>query len=294
MSNEILVAGMDVAENPFTKMVLEYGFKPVHVPRESIQNLPNCRAAIVITTNCSHALMERVKKEYIARNRPVIYAKHGSSAIKDEFEKLIVDPVKNLIDPLNKKYQVLFLIAYFYPVGTRIYTGDVSELVSKYGVELAQNYISVIFSDLFDDGTLEKMVGTGSKGRYIFKGVTEIDSITLNKKTLFNIPPAWKQGTKVLVEPVPQAVPVAEEVKKDLPAAQVSADFEKRIEERFEQFTNIITTKLITITKSVDVMQHSFNPNTRESMIREITDRLDKMSASDLLKFRTFLAIWEK
>jgi hypothetical protein len=147
---------------------------------------------------------------------------------------------------------------------------------------------------LFDDGTLEKMVGTGSKGRYIFKGVTEIDSITLNKKTLFNIPPAWKQGTKVLVEPVPQAVPVAEEVKKDLPAAQVSADFEKRIEERFEQFTNIITTKLITITKSVDVMQHSFNPNTRESMIREITDRLDKMSASDLLKFRTFLAIWEK
>lgn len=297
MQNEILVAGYETADNPIMKMVVEYGFKAVHLPYNApSQNLPNCRAAIVVTTNISHELMNRVKKEYTDRNRPVIYAKQGGSSIRDEFEQLLVSPIKQLIEPLNKKYQTLFLMTMFNKVGSKVYTGDIEDLAAIYGVEIATGYISVMFADWQDDGTLTKLTGLGSKGRYIFNGMSDIDAVTVQKKCNFNVPPTWKHK-QVIKEPIMENQPVLQEGEKPkVPsiAPMVSADFEKRIEEMFAQHVAKTQHQIQTLIRAMDTVTHSFNPNTRESMLRDINEKLEKMSASELLRIKSMFDIWTK
>lgn len=88
MIRSVLVAGMDQANNPFTKYVTAFGINVAHESRASTRELPEMDAAIVALGNCSHELSESVKRKYMPSGRPIFFSQRGVSEIKDSFEEI--------------------------------------------------------------------------------------------------------------------------------------------------------------------------------------------------------------
>lgn len=305
---EILVAGMDTTDNSIIRFVTDYGYKAVHVSHTPNTPLPKCRAAIIAATNISHDLMWRVKKEYGEHQKPIFYANNGISSMKQGWEDVMVKPVTETLDKLNKREKVLYLLGFFFKRGEKVLITNFSEIVNKY-TEISTGYMSVIFADLSSDkdGPLSKPTGTGTKGRYIWNGLTKDDFRVMVEKRQVTIPENWLQEQKLLTAKEVTTAMVTEAVKATAPTGQVpltpapeakpvqaSAEWESKMEAKLDGFIRQVGAQMAGLTRQVDMVSKSFNPQSREGIIREINDRLNKMSALDLLKMKTMFDIWMK
>lgn len=295
MKNTILVAGFDREDNTIVRMVLDYGFHATHMAVDSGSvSIPKCKAAIICTFNISHPFSNRVRKEYDDLRRPILYAKGGASSIRDEFEKQFIEPTKVTLSKLPKKYQVVFLLAFLYHIDEGFKTHEFLKIIKMYGAEITEGYLSVMMAELIKDKTVTRETG---RGKYTFRGVGEQDAEVLHKKSSCIIPPHWKQ--KPLKTPEPELLTVKEIPQIPTPEVEpprpiVSAEFEQRIEGMFQKELGRMWSRIDTLTRQVDTISHAFNPDTREIMIRDITEKLNRMSASKLLKVKSMFDLLDK
>lgn len=298
---DVVVAGMDRGDNALVKFVTDYGFNAIHFSHTPSTPLPRARAAIVALNHCSHDLMNRVKKEYSEMNRPIFYASGGSSGIKADWEEKVVQPIRDTVSKLGKQEALLFLMALFHKTGTKIHTGEFLNKVTHY-ISISQPYLATLVSKWTDSGMLTKMEGKGSKGRYIFNGLLPDMAATIAKEASTHIPEKWilkpreeKKVVEIKTVPTSEVPPTAAPAPVDMaPKVSASEEWEKKMEARLESFMASVTHKMTGLARQVDIMAHSFNPQTRESMIRSITEALYKMPADELLKIKSMFDLWTK
>ncbi|MDD3412490.1 MAG: hypothetical protein PHY47_00655 [Lachnospiraceae bacterium] len=294
--NEILIAGMDKIENPFSRFVNEYGFSIVHLPYNApARDLPKCKAAIICTFNISHDLAWRVKEEYKKRDAPFIEAKQGSSSIADSFDKLIVQPIREKIEPLDVKERFLYLILYFNKIGSKVHSTTFASIVKHY-TKFSEQYASVIFGQLRDAGILEKLTGTGSQGMYKVLGLSKSERSKLVTKIGESLPESWLSELIVFKEEVKRTETVVEQVKipEVQPITKTQADELAEVKQQIKDLSQQVGAAVGQMRNQIDRLSRSFNPNDRQRMNEEVVERLNNLSMSEFLKVHAAIMMLTK
>lgn len=297
---KILVAGMDQNINPFTKFVVDYGFKATHVSHLDNKELPkDCRAAIIALQNCGHGLSEKVKREYTGK--PIFYAKGGgTSSIKEEFEEHFVKPIINTLQPLTWNNRLYYMLCMFHQPKEKVLYKVFMPKVQKYLGNCTDGNMSNFMRKACDEGVLTKIAGR--KGHYQFNGLTRDVLSTLNTVGV-NISESFLID---YVPPVEEVVEVtqteAERLARELEkkgltnTQEMSAllDMVSNISDSVEGIKKDVGVKLSEMSKKVQSIQQLVNPKGPEAIIDEINQELRRMSYADLIKFKSMMQFWSK
>jgi len=303
-SNEILVAGMHMPDNQFTRFVLSYGFKVTHRPdSESNREIPVTGGALICTSQISHPFRNRVIEAYKMRNLPWLETRSDStSEIKEKFEQTFVKPVAEKLGKFSSmEEQLIFFIMYFNNIGAKIRSSDITEKMRKYIPTLTDAYANAVYSKLGAKGILEKMNGSGSRGMWKVRGIPEKQYLGLSAKYGAMLPTSWKSEEKPTInidlmtneeiarQQLPQPPqPQIEEVRKEL------EEFKAEQTKAFNNFTGSISVQVQSMVRAVERMSLTVNRDSKEAMIQDITNKLSTMSVQEILKFKTIMDIWSK
>jgi hypothetical protein len=105
-----VIAGMDTVDNPFSRFVSKYWFKPIHIPSYQ-ENLPKADCAILVTTNIGHDLMHKVKES----NYPhVFFGQQGSASIATDFYRTMLEPIEEKIKEKSQSDAYRYLLCEFF------------------------------------------------------------------------------------------------------------------------------------------------------------------------------------
>ena len=105
----VLIAGMDTQDNPFTRLALTCDIDPIHIASASTKEIPLADAAIICTSNVSHLLQSQVKDKF--KDKKIFFPKHGASSIKQEFEDFYLNSYKSILTTLTAKQVVMYCVA---------------------------------------------------------------------------------------------------------------------------------------------------------------------------------------
>lgn len=302
--NRVLVAGMDTEINPFTKMVLDYGFKPAHVDRLSNKELPDCGAAIVAISNCGHSLAERVRKEYKDQGKPVLFSKTtGISGIKEEFERILVNPIREQLEDMTWTSKLYYLLCIYYKPGSKFIFKVFHQQVMNYLPDCRASNISNFLKKGTQEETITKI--KGSKGRYIFEGINEEVASSLQA---YGIQPqtGWYkafQGQEIdqpMQPPKDLSPSEVERLQQEIQNKNLSnseemnvlLDMVRSLNDSVETIKNSTTVKIAELNKKVSALQVSFDPKGSDVIIDEITSDLRKLSMADLRRFQAMMMFW--
>lgn len=288
ISNEFLVAGMHNQDNQFSRMIHSYGFKIIHrSDNEATRKLPLVYGAIACLVQISHEFSYKVRDTYKEANRPWMFASGDSAvAIKEEFEKTFIDPIRGLANNLDKSKGVLFITAWFLPVGSKVHTTDLEKLVNMY-IEVKTAMSMVISNSKYvENGIFQKV--EGRKGYYTFKGLDEVSAAIIAKGTNIQIPAHWKQGAvqqefiakapepkqTVNVEGFGEIIDIADLVKYvDHSVSNTGKELAKLLEQNNAN-SSMQMQKLL---KGLERVQFSINPKGRDLLMNEVIDHISKM-----------------
>lgn len=282
----VLVAGMYKPDNPIMKFVTDYGLKAYHVPVLDQKELPNAKMAIVITTNCGHGLMDKVKENY--KNKRILYAAGGVSEIKEDFEKEIVAPLQPLLNEMKVREKLLFMMDKFYNPKERFESGLFNERFAKY-CTISQPAYCVGLKDAVENGSITKI--EGKRGYYVFNGVCEEISAKFSKK--FGIKTKiYEDNNKVENEYIPEKPVPVEEIIVAPPATtnddvKLLYDTVDSLEKKFDSFHQSQSFKMMELTKAMNILTQTLTPKSRDNIINDITKKLERLPMDELIKFNT-------
>lgn len=294
MSNEILVAGMHMPDNQFTRFVNGYGFQVIHRPdSEANREVPIVHGALICTSQISHSLRNKVIDTYKSRGLPWLETRSDStSAIKEQFEKLMIDPIKKDIEPLDIKDRIIYLILFFNKVNSKIHSTSWSQVMLHY-THFSGAYASVIIAKLAEMGILEKLTGTGSQGMWRVKGLTRSQRDQLITKLGRSVPESWLINEPVVKEaPKPEPLPEKQLVEEQTKG--FSHDFEKEMRDSMQAFHQKIGTQISQMQSQINRLSHSFNPTSRKDMNNQLIERLDELSLDEYLKVHAAIIMLTK
>lgn len=278
----VLVAGMYRADNPVIKYVTDHGIKAHHVPEDSAKRLPDTDFAIVITTNCGHGLMDKVKEAY--KEKGILYSQGGISEIREKFEEMVVVPVSKTLEGQKLEIKVHYFLNMFFNIKERFDSKTFESRMHRY-IKISQPAYSVHLKAAVDNGTISKIEGT--RGLYVFNGITE-EVISAKLKGLGVNLKVHIDHTKVENEYIPEVKeePVQETaIKKD--DVTLLYDSVEKMEKAMSEFQSSQTVKMMELTRVVHTLAQTVGPKNKDLIIQEINNKLQKMSMDKLIKFNT-------
>lgn len=119
-----VIAGMNTADNPFSRFVNKYWFKSIHVPVFQDQ-LPKADCAIVVTTNCGHDLMHAVKEFGYPH---VFYGQQGSASIASDFFDTMLKPIEQKVLDKTQSATYRYLLCEFFDKSDVVDVGKWDEM----------------------------------------------------------------------------------------------------------------------------------------------------------------------
>lgn len=289
--NEILVAGMHMANNQFTRFVSEYGYRVIHRPdAESDRQVPFTAGAVICTGQISHEFRHKVVDFYKEHNLPFLETRSDSTVeIKERFEKFFVEPIQKTIEHMNLEDQLLYVLLFFNKLGTKIHSTNSVEKSQIYIPRITKQSSPAAFVKFHKRGIIEAVEGTGSKGLWRLVGLNqeEFDLLQQRAKTL--LPKEWlKEERQEFPVEQPQEKPIEETQK------QYMTELETRLAKEMQDFKGTVGVQISTLVKAVERMALSVNKDSKEALLLEINSELNAMPVHELLKIKTMLDIWKK
>ncbi len=291
MTNEILVAGMHMPDNQFTRFVLSYGFKVTHRPdAEANREVPVTNGALICTSQISHPFRNKIIDVYKAKGLPWLETRSDStSEIKEKFEEAFVKPLREKLNAYSSmEDQVIYFIMHFYPIGSKLRSADVTEKMRKYVPSLTDAYANAVYSKLGSKLIIDKVRGEGSRGMWRVLGLSESQYLYLSSKAGHALPNEWKTTkTSEIVAPV-----IKEEIKEDI--RKEFEEFKEDINKNLQNFTGSIGVQVQTMVRAIERMSLTVNKDSKEALIQDIANKLSTMSVQEILKYKTMMDIWSK
>ena len=297
MSNEILVAGMHMPDNQFTRFVLSYGFKVTHRPdSEANREVPITSGALICTSQISHPFRNKIIEAYKSKGLPWLETRSDStSEIKEKFEESFVAPFRHKLNLFSSmEEQVTFFIMHFHPIGTKIRSSDVTDRMRKYVPTLTDAYANAVYSKLGSKDIIEKINGKDSRGMWRVAGLSENQYLHLSAKAGYTLPESWRRKDSQDVE-FRQFVEVPanhkenqEDIKKEF------EEFKEEVNKNLNNFTGQISTQVQTLVRAVERMSLTVNKDSKEALIQDITNHLSAMPVQEILKYKTMIDIWNR
>ncbi len=322
MSNTMLVAGMHTADNQFTRFVNGYGFQAIHRPdSEQNKTVPIVHGALICTSQISHSLRDKVINSYKTAGCPW-YETRGDStaAIREDFLRLFVAPIKKDIEKLDARDKFIYLLMYFHKINAKVHSVTTIKMIVNYA-DVSESYGSLVFAKLNAMGIIEKLVGTGTQGKWRIKGLSSQQHQLLSERLKRKLPENWVREEEVIepvdsveevdkVEEIISATSSAPEVVEMHPPETkeeiVSSNIEKNLSDLIYELMDGVEKNLVKVqkeqndkmallTETVVKLANSINSVSRETVSKDINDKLNRLSTEDLIKFNNmFDILWKK
>lgn len=292
MMETVLVAGYDRADNPVVKFVTEYGLKAFHVSHLDHKELPKADLVIVAAENCGHMLVNKIKSSYTSDR--VIYANGGTSNIVEQFNKLVVDPHKSVLNEMRNLQKIQYFLNVFYKPKDKFESTELQNKLHKY-FEISQPAFSVDIRRCIDLGTVSK---TEKRGYYIFNGIRDeltvkfLKSKNIGIKVYENpndIKNEFKINKEKIEEVTPEVIPEETKIAKD--DVHLLYDTVEKLEKNQAAFQQSQTVKMMELTRMVQTMVQVVGPKNKEIIIQDLTNKMNKLPMDKLIKLNTLFDV---
>lgn len=204
---QILVAGLDMADNQYTRFVQGCGMEPVHMSERSASKpIPLLDGAIVCLGNTSHELQRMVQELYRGADKPYFSSHSGVSNFKEKFIQTFFGNQMDLIEELPDVQKMAYIISRHFNRGSTFSISELIKIVTEYYMtEEDRNFVDRLVAQLKHTGMLENT----DRGKWRFMGITprfrhvmSLKNVIISEDLVID-PPAPTKLEKVAQQPQP-------------------------------------------------------------------------------------------